>query len=166
MEVAWVFPQCKIDTKPVVVLWPRPAAQRGDAGILSSCTILQRFVHWSTFLNMQWCCSTCCVLSPQGGFTHTGYWQASLSDHYKSDNKTQFRKTTTAKFCVPISCLSRGADVPGRFFCLDSGCVHLRFSSLHLKEVVLTDRPLRQSSSMKGMNEQSDVSVLTLGLKD
>ncbi len=37
---------------------------------------------------------------------------------------------------------------------------------LHLKEVVLTDRPLRQCQSMKGMNEQSDLIVLTLELKE
>lgn len=48
----------------------------------------------------------------------------------------------------------------------DSGYIYLKFTSLHLKELVLTDRPLHQCPSMKGMNEQSDLIVLTLELKE
>lgn len=33
-----------------------------------------------------------------------------------------------------------------------------------MKELVLTDRPLRHRQSMKGMNEQPDLIVLTLGV--
>lgn len=55
--------------------------------------------------------------------------------------------------------------MPGRFG-LDSGYIYLKFTSLHLKELVLTDRPLYQCRSMKGMNEQSDLIVLTLELKE
>lgn len=55
--------------------------------------------------------------------------------------------------------------MPGRFG-LDSGYIYFKFTSLHLKELVLTDRPLRQCQSMKGMNEQSDLIVLTLELKE
>lgn len=55
--------------------------------------------------------------------------------------------------------------MPGRFG-LDSGYIYLKFTSLHLKELVLTDRPLCQCQSMKGMNEQSDLIVLTLELKE
>lgn len=55
--------------------------------------------------------------------------------------------------------------MPGRFG-LDSGYIYLKFTSLHLKELVLTDRPLRQCQSMKGMNEQSDLIVLALELKE
>lgn len=51
--------------------------------------------------------------------------------------------------------------MPGRFG-LDSGYIYLKFASLHLKELVLTDRALRQCQNMKGMNEQSDLVVLTL----
>lgn len=58
-----------------------------------------------------------------------------------------------------------GGDVPGRFG-LDSGYIYLKFTSLHLKELVLTDRPLYQCQSMKGMDEQSDLIVLTLELKE
>lgn len=53
----------------------------------------------------------------------------------------------------------------GRFG-FDSGYIYLKTNSLHLKELVLTDRPLRQHQSSKGMNEQSDLVVLTLVLKE
>lgn len=53
----------------------------------------------------------------------------------------------------------------GRFG-LDSGYIYLKFTSLHLKELVLTDKPLCQCQSMKGMNEQFDLIVLTLEPKD
>lgn len=45
---------------------------------------------------------------------------------------------------------------------LNSGYIYFKFTSLHLKELVLTDRPLHRCQSMKGMNEQSDLIVLTL----
>lgn len=48
----------------------------------------------------------------------------------------------------------------------DSGYIYLKFTSLHLKELVLTDRPLRRCQSMKGMDEHSDLIVLTLELKE
>lgn len=51
-------------------------------------------------------------------------------------------------------------------FSLDSGNIHLKLTSLHRKELVLTDRPLRHCQSMKSMNEQSDLIVLTLELKE
>lgn len=54
----------------------------------------------------------------------------------------------------------------GEDLVLDSGYIYLKFTSLHLKELVLTDRPLRQCQSMSGMNEQSDLIVLTLELKE
>lgn len=53
-----------------------------------------------------------------------------------------------------------------RRFGLESGYIYLKFTSLHMKELVLTDRPLRQCQSMKGMNEQSDLIVLTLELSE
>lgn len=102
-----------------------------------------------------------------GELTHVGFWQT-LSDH---ENKTQLEKKNerrisahhqTAGLFVHFSCLSekeRRED-------LDSGYIYLKFTSLHLKELVLTDRPLRQCQSMKGMDEQSDLIVLTLELKE
>lgn len=55
--------------------------------------------------------------------------------------------------------------MPGRFG-LDSGYIYLKFTSLHLKELVVTDRPLHQCQTLKGMNEQSDLIVLTLEPKE
>ena len=48
-----------------------------------------------------------------------------------------------------------------RRFGLDSGYIYLKFTSLLLKELVVTDRPLCQCETMEGMNEQSDLIVLT-----
>lgn len=73
---------------------------------------------------------------------------------------------STAGHFVPFPSLSKSeADALGRFS-LDSGYIYLKFSSLHLKELVLTDKHLRQCQSMKGTNEQSDLIVLTLELKE
>lgn len=76
----------------------------------------------------------------------------------KSKKQESCAQHPTAGLFVPISCLSR--------FGLDSGYIYLKFTSLHLKELVLTDRPLHQCQSMKGMNEQSDLIVLTVELKE
>lgn len=144
------------NNNPLWCWWPCPAARWGDAGILSGFTVLQRFVHWSTFLNMQWCCSVCCTeFFHHRGRTHVGFWQT-LSDHLKknANKKNEIRliraqRWTTGLF-VHFYCLGtkEWAVTLGLVGGFVSGYIYLRFTSLHLKELVLTDRPLHQCPSM------------------
>lgn len=130
--------------------WPCPAAQRGDAVILSSFTVLQRFVHWSTFLNMQWCCSTCCAMFSH----HRGVYTCGLLANLcrvttlnlttKCNFKKWEKKHPTAGLFVPFSCLSN------REWAWCAGKIYLRFR-IHLSQVQLTaperTGPDRQATS-------------------
>lgn len=90
MEIGKLTSFSQKEQKLTLVLWPCPAARWGDAEIMSSFNVLQHFVHWSTFLNMQLFRLVCCAvfLSPQG--INTRGLLANL--WVSTDNKTKLIK--------------------------------------------------------------------------